>query len=268
MSSPYVHGYTAGEVRRLQDQASTLVDLLHADTAYRGGAKVLEAGCGIGAQTVILAARNPHAQFTSIDRSTTSLAQAQRAVAASGLSNVVFEQADILDLPFARQSFDHVFLCFVLEHLARPKDALAALKCVLKPAGTITVIEGDHGSTYFHPDSDFARRAIACQVMLQARAGCDAMIGRRLYPLLVEAGFTLPHVSPRMVYVDASKPALVDGFIRNTFTAMIEGVRTSAIEAGLLSPADFDRGIADLYRTAEPGGVFCYTFFKAVAVHQ
>ena len=268
MSSPYVHGYALGELQRLQDQASTLIDLLHADTSYPAGAKVLEVGCGVGAQTVTLAARSPNAQFTSIDRSTVSLARAQAAVAARGLSNVVFEHADILNLRFARQSFDHVFLCFVLEHLARPQDALAALKSILKRNGTITVIEGDHGSACFHPDSDFARKAIGCQVILQARAGGDAMIGRRLYPLLVEAGFSSPHVSPRMVYVDASKPALVHGFIRNTFTAMIEGVRTSAIEAGLLSPADFDRGIAHLYRTADANGVFCYTFFKAVAVNQ
>ena len=36
---------------------------------------------------------------------------------------------------------------------------------------------------------------------------------------------------------------------------------------GLATPADFDRGIADLRRTAGPDGVFCYTFFKALAVH-
>ena len=29
--------------------------------------------------------------------------------------------------------------------------------------------------------------------------------------------------------------------------------------------AAFDRGIRDLYRSAEHDGVFCYTFFKAVA---
>jgi len=268
MSSPYVHGYKLGELQRLQDQASTLIDLLHADTAYPAGVKVLEAGCGVGAQTVTLAARSPNAQFTSIDRSTTSLAQAQAAVAASGLSNVVFEQADILNLRFARRSFDHVFLCFVLEHVARPRNVLTTLKSILKRGGTITVIEGDHGSAYFHPDSNFARKAIDCQVILQAQTGGDALIGRRLYPLLVEAGFSSPRVSPRMVYVDASKPALVDGFIRKTFTAMIAGVRTSAIEAGLLSPGDFDRGIAHLYRTAEADGIFCYTFFKAVAVNN
>ena len=34
-----------------------------------------------------------------------------------------------------------------------------------------------------------------------------------------------------MVYVDDSRPELVDGFTRKTFTAMIEGVREDAIAA-------------------------------------
>jgi len=67
-----------------------------------------------------------------------------------------------------------------------------------------------------------------------------------------------------MVYVDLSRPELVDGFTRNTFTAMIEGVRDAAIEAELIEPERFDTGIRDLYRTAEPDGVFCYTFFKGI----
>jgi hypothetical protein len=93
----------------------------------------------------------------------------------------------------------------------------------LKPEGSITAIEGDHGSAYFYPDSAAARRAIQCLVDLQRRAGGDALIGRRLYPLLVQAGVRDVRVSPRMVYVDASRPFLVDGFIRKTFTAMVEG---------------------------------------------
>lgn len=67
-----------------------------------------------------------------------------------------------------------------------------------------------------------------------------------------------------MVYVDASRRELVDGFTRRTFTAMIEGVRESAIEAGIIDPASFDAGIRALYRTAEDDGVFCYTFFKGI----
>ena len=261
MSGAYVHGYDARESERLHDQAGTLVELLHGDTAYPAGARVLEAGCGVGAQTVTLSANSPDARITSIDLSDESLAQAR----ARGLENVEFVQADIFELPFAPASFDHVFVCFVLEHLDRPVEALEHLKGVLKPGGTITVIEGDHGSAYFHPDSDAAREAIGCQVALQRDAGGDSQIGRQVYPLLVRAGFADVRVSPRLVYVDDSRPDLVDGFTRKTFTAMIEGVRDVAIGTGLIEAERFDQGIRDLYRTAEGGGTFLYTFFKGVA---
>jgi SAM-dependent methyltransferase len=264
MSEPYVHGHHAREHERLQDQAGTLVDLLHADIAYPRGTSVLEAGCGVGAQTVALAQQSPEAHFTSVDVSEDALAEARRRAAAAGLANVEFRRADIFDLPFDAESFDAVFVCFVLEHLSRPVEALAVLRGLLRPGGTITVIEGDHGSTYFHPDSPAAHAAIQCQVTLQAQAGGNALIGRQLYPLMVQAGYDGVRVSPRMVYVDDSRPDLVDGFTRKTFTAMIEGVRESALAAGLIEPERFDAGIRDLQRTAEGDGVFCYTFFKGV----
>jgi SAM-dependent methyltransferase len=266
MSDAYVHGYDERERQRLQDQASTLVELLHGDTTYPAGSNVLEAGCGVGAQTVTLAQRSPGAHFTSVDISAQSLAEARRRVGEAGLTNVTFRQADLFALPFEAGSFDHVFVCFVLEHLARPVEALVALRRLLKPGGTITVIEGDHGSTYFHPDNAAASAAVRCLVELQQRGGGNALIGRQLYPLLVEAGYEGVRVSSRMVYVDASRPALVDGFTRKTFTAMIAGVREPAIAAGMMTREEFDAGIRGLERTTEPDGVFCYTFFKAVGI--
>ena len=47
---------------------------------------------------------------------------------------------------------------------------------------------------------------------------------------------------------------------------MVEGVRGQALAAGLSDAAAFDRGLQGLRRAAEADGVFCYTFFKAVAV--
>jgi ubiquinone/menaquinone biosynthesis C-methylase UbiE len=264
MSKAYVHGYNSRENERLQDQAGALVELLHSDTAYPGGSTVLEAGCGVGAQTLTLAQRSADARFTSVDVSAESIAEAKRRAHLAGLTNVQFLQADIRALPFSAESFDHIFVCFVLEHLARPVEALALLKRLLRPNGTITVIEGDHGSTYFHPDSEAAQAAIQCLVKLQRAAGGNALVGRQVYPLLVEAGFDAVRVSPRMVYVDSSRPGLVDGFTRKTFTAMIEGIRDSATSAGLIQPESFDAGIHDLHRTTEADGVFCYTFFKGV----
>jgi hypothetical protein len=102
-------------------------------------------------------------------------------------------------------------------------------------------------------------------VELQRQGGGNALIGRQLYPLLAAAGFCDVGVSPRMVYVDSSRPALVEGFTKLTFTAMVEGVSPDVEKQGLMTKETWDRGIAALYRTAEEEGVFCYTFFKAVA---
>jgi SAM-dependent methyltransferase len=264
MNRPYVHGYDPRESERLQDQAGTLVDLLHADTAYPGGSRVLEVGCGVGAQTLTLARRSPQARFTAFDVSAQSIDQARRRLADAGIANVELLQADLFDLPFEAASFDHAFVCFVLEHLAQPVEAMALVGRLIRPGGTVTVIEGDHGPTVFHPESAAAREAIACQVELQRRAGGDALIGRRLYPVLVEAGFENVRVSPRVAYADASRPEWVDGFTRKTFTAMIEGVREAALAAGLATSERFDAGVRDLQRTTQTDGVFCYTFFKAV----
>lgn len=264
VSSDYVHGYAPREARRLSDQAETLADLLHHDTCYPPGTSLLEAGCGVGAQTVIVAAQNPAVSITSVDISAESIELASLRCRSASINNVSFAVADLFDLPYEDESFDHLLVCFVLEHLADPASAIRALLRVVRRGGTITVIEGDHGSAFFHPSSRAAQAAIDCQVALQAAAAGDANIGRRLYPLLRSAGTAKIQVSPRHVYVDGSRSGLIEGFTRNTFTAMIEGVRQSAIDAGITDPDTFDTGIRDLYRTAEPDGVFNYTFFKAV----
>ncbi len=266
MSPDYIHGYSDREHARLVDQATTLSDLLHAGTRYPAGSRVLEAGCGVGAQTVTLARNSPEARFTCVDVSPDSLAAARERARAASLSNVSFEVADLFALPFPEESFDHVFVCFVLEHLRRPGEALAALRTRLRPGGTLTVIEGDHGSTFFHPDDPDARRAVDCLVTLQARAGGNALIGRQLKPLLDGAGLRDVAVSPRLVYVDSSRPEWVEGFTLNTFTAMVEGVRRPALAAGLVDEATWERGVARLRRAAGADGVFCYTFFKGVGI--
>jgi ubiquinone/menaquinone biosynthesis C-methylase UbiE len=264
LNRTYVHGYDPLESTRLQDQARTLSDLLHSDTSYPAGSSVLEVGCGVGAQTITLARNSPDARITSIDVSATSLEQARAKIEGAGLTNVEFQQANVFALPFGAESFDHLFVCFVLEHLSGPLEALIILKRILKPGGTITLVEGDHGSAYFFPESEAAQAAIDCQIELQHAAGGNARVGRQLYPLLRRSGFDSVRVSPRMVYVDSSRPELVEGFTRKTFTAMIEGVREPAIASGLSDAELFDSGICALHRTAEADGVFCYTFFKGV----
>ena len=262
----YIHGYGARESERLLAQATSVADLLHGDTSYPPGSRVLEVGCGTGAQSVTLARNSPDAHIVSFDRSAVSLAHAAERITTAGVTNVTLLHADLHALPFETQSFDHLFVCFVLEHLSDPVQALRLACGFLRPGGTVTVFEGDHGSAYWHPESHAARRAVDCQVELQRRAGGNACIGRQLHPLLSAAGYVDARVSPRVVYVDATRPELADSFTRKTFAWMVEGVRAHALEAGLIDAETFDAGLRDLTRAAEPDGVFCYTFFKGFAV--
>ena len=259
----YIHGYTTVEEERLADQARTLAALLHHDTRFPPGSLVLEAGCGTGAQTGFVTAASPGVRLVSVDLSAPSL----RAARARGLGNDLL-RGDIATLPFRDGCFDHIFVCFVLEHLPDPAGALRALRRLLRPGGTCTVIEGDHGSCYFHPETPASSAAWGALVRAQAAIGGDSLIGRRLYPLLVEAGFREVAVSPRMVYADESLPAVQDGFVQRTIVPMVEGVREQSAALGLVDPAVFETGLADLRATGGPGGTFCYTFFRATGLRR
>lgn len=260
----YVHGYDSRESKRLNDQSEILSELLHYDSIWKKNEMILEAGCGIGSQTRIIAARNPDSRFISIDISAESVKTARERIKKDGLNNVDFQVADIMNLPFEDESFDHVFLCFVLEHMPGTSRALSELKRILRKDGSLMLIEGDHGSAFFHPDNNDARQAIDYLITLQKRKGGDGNIGRKLFPLLVENGFKNVCVSPRFVYADSSRPDWVDGFTKNTFAAMIEGIRNGVYEDQIMDDEVFENGVKALYRTAEDDGVFCYTFFKGI----
>ena len=136
----YVHGYTTRETQRLLEQSLILEDLLHTGTSFHPGERVLEAGCGVGAQTRILSRRNPEAMFTCIDISPESIEQALEVAGQENIMNATFAQSDLYSIALEPGSFDHVFVCFVLEHLSDPAEALQILKQALKPGGSLTLI--------------------------------------------------------------------------------------------------------------------------------
>jgi SAM-dependent methyltransferase len=263
MTSDYVHGYASFENQRLYDQSRILEDLIHRDTTFAPGSRVLEVGCGVGAQTCIVARRNPQVQFTCIDVSSASLDAAEAATRRAGIDNVAFELADARDYLQPAQPFDAALFCFVLEHVPHPETVLQHTLTLVRPGGTLMAIEGDHGSTFFYPPSRQAYRTIQCLIDLQAARGGDALIGRRLHSLFSGLGVTGVHVDPRAVYTDPSRPEWVEWFTERTYIAMVEGARELALAEGMLTEAEWNAGISDLRKAKQ--GSFSYTFFKAVA---
>ncbi len=265
----YVHGYSQREMQRLREQSGILEELLHSGTEYPADSRVLEAGCGVGGQTRILAKRNPKVAFTSIDFSHESLDKAKTLIESEGLGNVAFRHADIMNLPFDDESFDHVFVCFVLEHLDDPVAALGGLKRILKKSGTITLIEGDHGSAFWHPETPESLKAWDGLVRSQKELGHDPNIGRRVHPLLKEAGFEIKEVSPRWLYADAGNPVLLDGMVNKIIVPMTQTAKEQSIGMGLIDEATWAKGLSDLEKSGNPPeGTFYYTWFKGVGVKR
>ncbi len=263
----YVHGYTSRETQRLLEQSLILEELLHTGTIYQKGERVLEAGCGVGAQTRILARRNPDALFESIDISGESIEQARGVARQEGIANVTFKQSDLYCLPYKPGSFDHVFVCFVLEHLPEPSGALKIFMELLKPGGSLTLIEGDHGSGFWTPETMASRKAWKGLIDSQMALGHDPNIGRRIYPLLVQAGFQVRDVSPRWVYADQSSPALLSGVINQIITPMVYSAEKQVLESVYVKQDEWERGLNDIREVARhPEGTFFYTWFKGVGI--
>ncbi|HEU4779485.1 MAG TPA: methyltransferase domain-containing protein [Steroidobacteraceae bacterium] len=265
MTGNYVHGYSTEESERLVRQAGILSGFIHANAIFAPGSRVLEAGCGVGAQTIQLAQRNPQVQFVAIDRSVESLDTARNSIEELELKNVKFQRADIHELPFADAEFDGAFLCFVLEHLAAPQRALREVGRVMRAGATIHAFEGDHGSVLTWPDDPAVGSMVAAIAKLQKLEGGDACLGRRLCPLLKSAGFVEINVEPVVAYADSTRPHWVEEFGKATITEMFALQETGVLARGLLGAAEWRAGMQAVHRATGEDGTFAYTFFRAFA---
>ncbi len=262
----YLRGYSPAEATRLGVQAGLLEDLLHDGIVFADGAEVLEAGCGVGAQTVVLARRSPGARFTGIDISEASLARARDRAATAGITSARFRHADLLALPFEAGSFDNVFVNFVLEHCGDPATALRELHRVLRPGGAITITEPDHATTVFYPATDAARRVFGGMLAAQAAMGGDGRIGHRLFPLLQAAGFLVDSVEPRPLYVDARHTEQAVAVVDGIFVPALETTSGNMIAHAGIDQPTVAAGLNDWrHLAADPALVVCTTLFRAVA---
>jgi SAM-dependent methyltransferase len=104
-------------------------------------------------------------------------------------SHLRYQQGDALRLPFEADRFDVVYCRYLLEHVAGPAQALAEMHRVLRRNGKVFIQENNILANEFYPDCpkfDALWRKFAG---LQRQLGGDALIGKKLFALLKEAGF-------------------------------------------------------------------------------
>lgn len=184
----YVHGYATQEQERLVEQAEHWRHRLIRDgTTLEPGTRLLEIGCGVGAVLAVLGQEFPGVRLTGVDIEERQLEFARSHLERSGVAATLL-QADALSLPFADESFDHVWMMWFLEHLPDPHAALHEARRVLVPGGAITAIEVDYGTCRAEPSSPAVEALFVAMVRGMAAAGwSDA--GTRLPGWLREVGF-------------------------------------------------------------------------------
>ena len=101
------------------------------------GKTILDAGCGTGYKSLVLAEANPGATIVGVDLSTESVNLAKARLQHHGFESAQFHAVSIEDLPSLGMTFDYINCDEVLYLFPSPADGLSALKSVLKPKGII-----------------------------------------------------------------------------------------------------------------------------------
>ena len=121
------------------------------------GMKVLEVGPGNGAYTMEIASWvGEDGGVIAIDIEPSAIERVEARAQAEGLENIEARVADVVNLPFADETFDAVTMMSVLGELPSPQLALMELYRVLKPGGVIAFSE-----LLVDPDYPLARTVIA-----------------------------------------------------------------------------------------------------------
>ena len=145
----------------------------------QSGDRVLEAACGTGMISQVIA---PVCQsLTASDYSASMVKQAEKKLA--GSANVITEQADIMNLPYDRESFDTVIAGNVIHLLKDPTAALNELSRVCRKGGKLIL------PTYMNR-TEKGNTGLFISVLDQAGASFQRQFTFETYPgFFLDAGF-------------------------------------------------------------------------------
>ncbi len=148
------HGYYGPTGKEKKERRQAQIDLIEemldwAEVSDLGTApgrcpQILDVGCGIGGSSLYLAQKF-NAQATGITLSPVQASRATQRAQEAGLgTEVQFQVADALDMPFADNSFDLVWSMESGEHMPDKEKFLQECYRVLKPGGTFLMATWCH----------------------------------------------------------------------------------------------------------------------------
>jgi SAM-dependent methyltransferase len=263
----YLHGYRAEERERLHRQARFLEPMVHDRLPFRRRRRLLEVGCGVGAQTEILLRHFPELHVTGIDIQEDQLAEARRFLAtvpwATGRFDI--QRMDAEKLEFEPESFDASFLCWILEHVPSPQRVLSEVRRVLSPGAPVVCSEVLNATFFLDPYSPQTLRYWMAYNDRQLELGGDPFIGAKLGNLLSSVGFRDVVTDVKTFHLDNRAPAERTEMLAYWSDLLLSGA-PALLEAGKVSQDVVTGMTRELDRVArDPNSVFFYSFIQARA---
>ena len=263
----YVHGFTREEQDRLRRQARFLEHRIHDRMPFWKCRRLLEVGCGVGAQTEILLRHFPDLHVTGVDLSETNLARARENLSRSAWTEGRFELAreDATRLSFDAGSFDAAFLCWILEHVGDPLRVLSEVRRVLETGAWIVITEVQNASFFVDPYSPHTMAYWMAFNDHQLELGGDAFVGAKLGNLLLAVGYRDITTKVRNIHLDNRTPGERAEFLAFWTELLLSGA-PSMQQAGLVTEETVEGMKEELGRVAhDPNAVFFYSFVQARA---
>ncbi len=263
----YVHGFTRAEQERLKRQARFLEHRIHDRLPFWKARRLLEIGCGVGAQTEILLRHFPDLHVTGIDASETNLERARENLAALSWAEGRYDLSveDAGRLSFGVDSFDSAFLCWLLEHVEDPMRVLSEVRRVLRPGSSVVVTEVQNATFFIDPYSPHTMAYWLAFNDHQLELGGDPFVGAKLGNLLLAVGYQDITTKVRNIHLDNRAPGERAEFLAFWTELLLSGAPGLAA-AGKVSEETVEGMKEELGRVAhDPNAVFFYAFIQARA---
>lgn len=264
---PYLHGFSETEQKRLRAQAEFAEFTIFQNINFSNTKKLVEVGCGVGAQTEILLRRFPKLHVTGIDLNTKQLEAAEKFIGsiAGAKGRYEFHQMSGDNLLFDAQTFDGAYLCWILEHVPNPAQVLSEVRRVLRPGSEIIITEVMNSSFFLEPYSPHVWKYwMAFNDYQHSHAG-DPFIGAKLGNLLTSVGYHQVKTEVKTWHFDNRQPSLRKQAI-HFWTDLLLSAAKQLVAEKYIDQETADKAKEELDRVAnDPNAVFLYSFMQARA---
>lgn len=189
MNERYIHGHHESVLRShswrtVENSAAYLIPHL------TPGLDLLDVGSGPGTISVDFAERLAPGRVHGIDAAAAIVDQATALARSRELGNVQFAVDDAYALSFDDDSFDIAHAHQVLQHLARPVDALKEMARVVRPGGIVAARDVDYAGAIWYPLLPGLADWLRIYDAVHRAGGGEPDAGRRLRSWAHAAGLT------------------------------------------------------------------------------